>query len=127
DVEPGLAQKTRQRAKAIRIAAMRLTDDESVAHAVTHESRFRNRARQVNDAAHDTARGYRFGNTTAWIDGAQLHALVIATEAIEEPPRYAVHRGKHDCALIEQRLDTLCNGSDRRRLHRHDHPALGSD
>src|SRR6266403_2170086 len=103
----GLESRRRQRlgnapgAGGVRAAG--LAEDQALAHVVADEPRLGSRGGEVDHAADDAAGRHGAREPAAGIERLQALAAVAEFQAVEKPPRHAVHRRDDRGVFVEQR------------------------
>src|SRR5207302_3068514 len=109
DLEPGRAQRVLDAGSTRRVLAAGLADDQLARHVVADEPGLRRGSGEVDYAADDALGGHRPREMPARIERFQPLAAITKRQAVEEPPRYSVHRRQDRCARTDQRADGLCD------------------
>ena len=106
------------------LATGRLADDELVVFDAPQPPRCRRRCADMHHAAQHAGRGQGLGSEAIRVHGAQRQPGAFATQAVEKPPRHAVHGHQHHRVGCQQRLNLLRHLGHGRAFDGHDHQIL---
>src|SRR5205823_6847664 len=94
--------------RAIGVSAAGLADDELLAHVVADEAGLGGGSGEVNDASDDALRRHGARELAAGSEAFEPFLAVAELEAVEEPPRHAVHGG-HDARFGAEQVTDICS------------------
>ena len=109
---------------ARRVPAAGFAEDQALAHVVADEAGLGRGGGEVDDAADDAIGRHRLGERAAGIQRFQAQLAAAEGEAVEEPPRHAVHGGDDGSVLADHRAYLLRDFRQVLALDRNEHAIL---
>ena len=123
----GFFKQRCQLQQAVGFLARWFANDQFVAEVMSHQPGLVHRTTGMHHAADHVRRGYRRRQRSVRVHRDQPRPRKRTTEALQKPPRHAIHRGEHDGVWPDQRCDLLRDVRQRRRFHAQYHQVLDPD